>query len=118
MDLLLFGSGPLRELADDGQYISLVVTGLDHHEYGNRENDPVQDGIEREVPPRRQTYSRTNNPVHNQPGREQVESLKSVEADQVIILELTSREHNNGGDPAYCRNVTEDRGRPRRQPCQ
>ena len=46
---LLFGSRPLRELADDRQNVRLVVAGFDHHEDRNREEESVQKRIQREV---------------------------------------------------------------------
>src|SRR5579863_667645 len=105
---LLFGCGPLRQLADNRQYISLIVTGFDHHEDRNEEDDAMQNRVEREMMARRGPYDGSHHPIDDQPGGEEIQALKSVEPDDVVVLESAGREHDDGGDPADGRYVAEN----------
>ncbi len=109
---LLFGSGPLRQFAYDREHISLIVAGLDHHENRNREDQAVEQNVEREMTARHRPYDRPHHPINDQPGGEEVQALKGVEPDPVAVFEPARRQHDDGCNPAHGRDVAEDRRGP------
>ena len=61
---------------------------------------------------------RANHLVDDQPGDKQVQSLKGVKPDLLILAEPFGRQDDNGGDPPDHGDITEDRrcaGRDTRQ---
>ena len=105
---LLFGRGLLRQFADDRQYIRLIVTGLYHHEDRNHEDGGLKQRVDGEKMARCGTYDRTHNPVHNQPGREEIQPLEGVESDHPVVFETARGENDYGSDPADGGNIAED----------
>jgi hypothetical protein len=104
----------LRQFADDGENIRLVVAGFDHHENGDGEQYPFEKVVEADKVCRHAQHGGTNHPLNHQPGGKQVQALEGVEADDPIALEAAGGQYDYGGDPAYGGNVTEDGGGTRR----
>jgi len=73
----------------------------------------MQKGVEWHMMTGAQTDKRSDHPIDNEPCREKIEALKSVEADQPVFFEPARRKHNDRRNPAYRGNITEDGSRPR-----
>ena len=47
--------------------------------------------------------------IVEEPGNEEVQALKTVEADEAIVTEAAAGQHDEGRNPADARDVAEDR---------
>src|SRR5689334_8996418 len=102
------GGGLFGQLADDGQRVGLFLAGLDQHEDPGEEEDGVQNLVDADDTAGQAVEDGSNNPVDNEPGDEQVESLESVETGGAVAAEAAGGEDDDGGDPADDGDVAED----------
>jgi len=113
----LFVYGFLGKLTEDRQLIRFVLGSLDDHEYPRaKHSDFHQDRdnlVERRAPSSREAQERTQNPIHNQPRHEQIETLKGVKADLSISAKARRRQNHDRDHPADDRNIAEQRKRTR-----
>src|SRR6266446_9116410 len=110
----MFRRRALRQFADDGQRIALLVAGLDDHKDPDTQNEDVEQFVDAEYRVVKLAEDGAEHPLDNQPGHKQVQALKRVEADGSIVAELVGREHNHRSDPADPRYVAKDGSSARR----
>ena len=107
-EILVFGDGFLGQFAEEGQGVGFVVRGLHHHEDGHAEEDGLNDGVE--VKPGDALEDGPQHLIVQEPGDEQVQALKTVEADEAIMTEAIAGQHDDGRNPADARDIAEDGG--------
>ena len=52
----------------------------------------------------------SDHPIHHQPGHEEVDPLKRMEANRGVLAKAAGGQHDNGGNPAHYGNVAKDGG--------
>jgi len=72
------------EFAEQGERVGFVVGGFDHHEDRHGDQDGLEQVGDAEV---RDVRQGAENLIGNQPGDEEVEALKGMEADVTILTE-------------------------------
>jgi hypothetical protein len=108
----MFGCGPLCQFANNWQNICFVMTGFDHHENRNAQQQGLQYRMDTEEVIGHCKGKRPDYPRHHQPCGEQIQALKGMEADNVVAAELAGSQHDHRGNPADGWDIAEDRGCP------
>src|ERR1035438_1700747 len=98
---LVFGDGFLGEFAEEGEGVGFVVGGFHHHEDGHAEEDGLNQGVE--VEPGDALEDVAEHHIVEEPGDEEVQALKAVEADEAIVTEAAAGQHDDGRNPADAR---------------
>jgi len=105
----LFGDGAFGQLTEDGKLKELVLRDLDNHPDPCDEDNRLACGNQR-MKSRYPAFlgQRFKHPIHNQPGDEEIKSLKGVEASVPIFAKFGGGQNNNGRDPSYSRYIAKD----------
>src|SRR5262245_52953536 len=98
-DLALFSHRFFSEVTEEGQLVAFTVRDFDEHPDPGTQEDGFQQAA-KAVVRSAMTRDRTNDPVHHQPGDEQVQSLKGMEAGVVIVAKTVGGEHDETRNPA------------------
>jgi hypothetical protein len=106
-EILVFGDGFLGQFAEEGEGVGFVPGGFHHHEDGHAEEDGLNEGVE--MKPGDTLEEGPQHLIVEEPGNEEVQALKTVEADEAIVTEAAAGQHDEGRNPADARDVAEDR---------
>src|ERR1035438_9120079 len=105
---LVFSDRFLGQFAEERQGGGFVVSSLHHHENGHAEEDELDEVLE--LKPGDALKEVAEHHIVQEPGDEEVQTLKTVEADEAVVTEATAGQHDDGSDPADAGDIAEDGG--------
>src|SRR5580704_9036227 len=97
-DLSLLGDGFFGEVAQDGELVELTLRGLDDHPDPSAEDGGL-DQAGKNLEHVRDAEDGLQDPIGDEPGDEEVESLEGIEADAAFVAETRRRENHDGDHP-------------------
>lgn len=98
----------MSQVAEEREGVGFVVGGLYHHEDRHAEQDGLNEGME--MKPGDALEHGAEHLIIENPGDEQVQALKTVEADEAIMTEAIAGQHDDGGNPADAGDIAKDGG--------